>query len=295
MRSSVKKRIFHVIVFFLVSTVIVSAVQLARSHQWRSDDLTVWIFDVGQGDAIFIDGPETQVLIDGGPSGVVLEKLNAVLPFWDRKIDVMINTHPHADHLVGLVHALEFYLFNDIYTAEQPYRSEVYGRFDTRTQEELLLAGDTIDLGEGAYLEVLWPNGSLSNQFLDDPNDGSIVLALYYGETSVLLTGDIGIEQELAMIENPPPFQGGAGGGYQFDILKIGHHGSITSSHPDFLELISPDYSIISSGENSYGHPSPIVLDRLEAIGSTTLRTDVDGDIRIWSDGGEPRVSIFSL
>lgn len=310
MRSSVKQRLFHIFVFFVVSTVIVSAVQLVRSHQWQSDDLTVWVFDVGQGDAIFIDGPDRQVLIDGGPSGVVLEKLNAALPFWDRHIDMIINTHPHADHVTGLLHTLDYYFVDEFYTGGQEYGTEVFARFQARTSEQILIAGDRIDLGGGAYLDVLWPETSLDGERLSDPNAGSIVLALYYGETSMLLTGDIGIEEELALIPLldeallPPGadatdlnlvLPSEAERSPAFDILKVGHQGSLTSTHPDFLDVIQPTYSVISVGENSYGHPSPIVLERLEDAGSTVLRTDANGDVRIWSNGGEPEVAVFGL
>ena len=302
MSFNMRKHLLHGMIFFLLSIIVVSAWQLSRAHQWRQDDLTIWVFDVGQGDAIFIDGPEVQVLIDGGPSGVILEKLTAVLPFWDQKIDILVNTHPHADHVTGLVYVMDRYFIDDIYVSGQEYGTEIFGRFEQRAEEKLLLAGDRIDLGGGAYLEVLWPESYLKGQRLDDPNMGSIVLALYYGEMSMLLTGDIGIEEELQLVcGDSPPSQGGARGGcrgevaVEFDILKVGHQGSLTSTHPAFLEVIQPSYSIISVGENSYGHPSPIVLDRLEAIGSTILRTDINGDIRIWSDGGEPEVTVFDF
>jgi competence protein ComEC len=294
MSSKQKRRFISGAAFFLFSLVAVTVIPLTISGQWRGDALTIWVFDVGQGDAIFIDGPDAQVLVDGGPNGIILEKLNTVLPIWDRHIDAVINTHPHADHVAGLVHVLDQYAVEDVYVTGQEYGVEAYQRFDAKSDEQLLLAEDIIDLGNGAYLETLFPAASLDGERLSDPNAGSIVLVLHYGETSMLLTGDIGIEEELQLI--PLLTKEGLGEvAVGVDVLKVGHHGSITSSHPDFLELLSPTYSIISLGENSYGHPSDIVLDRLHDIGSITLRTDIDGDIRIWSDGGEPEVSIFSF
>ena len=280
-----RKRLISGAIFFVVSVIAVTVIPLTISRQWQSDALTVWVFDVGQGDAIFIDGPDMQVLVDGGPNGVILEKLNTVLPIWDGHIDAVINTHPHTDHVAGLVHVLEQYEVDGVYVAGQEYGVEAYQRFDARSDEQLLLAGDVINLGNGAYLETLFPARSLEGEYLSDPNAGSIVLLLHYGETSMLLMGDIGIEEELELIEVLEPV----------DILKIGHHGSITSSHPDFLEMVSPMYSIISLGKNSYGHPSNIVLNRLRSVDSAVLRTDTDGTIRIWSNGGEPEVSIFSF
>jgi len=256
------------------------------------DRIVVWIFDVGQGDTIFIDAPDRQILIDGGPDGVVIEKLTAVMPFWDREIDLVIDTHPHADHIMGLVHVLDRYQVEEVWTSGLSYETPVHTAFKERTGEALdARAGEVIDLGQGATLTILWPTSQIDDAWLDDPNAGSVVTLLEYGDASILLTGDIGFEEEEALVV-------GAYGHTRLrhvDVLKVGHHGSPTSTSRAFLETITPDFAVISSGENTYGHPSPVVLDRLRAIGAAIFRTDTSGDIRIVSDGAEPSIRAFDL
>ena len=134
-------------------------------------------------------------------------------------------------------------------------------------------------------LKVMWPLASLEGERIEDPNAGSIVTLLTYGDSTVLLTGDIGVEEELHLIPNMP----------QIDVLKVGHQGSQTSSAERFLRAIKPSYAVISVGENNYGHPHESVVNRLEDIGAFILRTDLNGDVRIVSDGGEPEVATFDL
>lgn len=261
---------------------VVAAMVLLR---YTSSPLTVWVFDVGQGDAIFIDGPEKQVLIDGGPGDAVLEKLGAVLLPWDRTLDVVILTHPHADHVFGLNTVLERYAVGEVFSTLAPYDEPPAVAFAQQSATPIV-QGDVIDLGDGAQLAVLWPAISLAGRVSEDPNDGSVVLRLTYGETTMLLTGDAGVAEEER-------FAAAAG---NVDVLKVGHHGSDTSTGAWLLNIVDPEYAVVSVGEgNSYGHPSPIVLERLANVGATVLRTDVDGDVQISSDGGEPKVRVFGL
>ncbi|MDP2631539.1 MAG: MBL fold metallo-hydrolase [Candidatus Uhrbacteria bacterium] len=298
--QTIKKSYKEIVTLALLFAITLFAHALVAGTWLASDELAVWVFDIDQGDAIFIDAPNAQILIDGGPNGDVVQKLSAVMPFWDRSIDVVVSTHPHADHVTGLIDVLERYDVGEVWSTGQDYETEVYSYFQSFDLPpfqggieggsgeglfRLVSAGYQIDLGNGATLRVAWPESSLNHQFFEDPNDGSIVLMLEYGETSILLTGDIGIAQEQAILDSMQ----------DIDVLKVGHHGSIMSSEADFLEVIDPEYSIISVGENDYGHPSPIILDRFRSIGSQVLRTDLDGDVRVLSNGGEPDISTWHL
>jgi len=272
------------LIFFVAITTLLQ--QNLSGKALADDRLVVWIFDVGQGDAIFIDALDGQVLIDGGPSAEILEKLSAVMPFWDRSIDLVVNTHPHADHVTGLNYVLERYEVEEVWVSGQEYGTEAFAYFEKLTPNaDTVFQGETYDLGEGAKLTVLWPKTSLNNMLLDDVNDGSITLLLTYGETTILLPADLGIEQEAEILDQLP----------HIDVLKVGHQGSMTSSGLDFLKVTTPDVAVIPVGENDYGHPSSIIVERLRSIGAAVLRTDLDGDVRIVSDGHEPEIRIFDL
>jgi competence protein ComEC len=248
--------------------------------------LAVWIFDVGQGDAIFIDAPNKQVLIDGGPNDAILEKLASVLPPWDRSLDLVIATHPHADHVLGLDAVLERYSVGQIVDDGLAYDSAAALGFEKLGGATATVAsrGLTWDLGEGAKLEVIWPDTITAGTFTDDVNDGSIVVLLTYGDTTILLTGDAVVAQEDKFAATLP----------HIDILKVGHHGSDTSSGPNLINAITPDYALIPVGaDNSYGHPSKIILNRLIQAGATIFRTDTHGDLRVLTQGGEPTITNF--
>lgn len=248
--------------------------------------LAVWIFDVGQGDAIFIDSPTKQILIDGGPNDAILEKLASVLPPWDRRLDVVLATHPHADHVLGLDAVLENYQVDEVVDDGLIYNSAASIGFENLGGDAATVAsrGMSWDLGDGGVLQVIWPASPLAGAFTDDANDGSIVVLLTYGATTILLTGDAGLAQEELFSAGLP----------HIDVLKVGHHGSDTSSSPNLLQTITPDYALISVGvNNNYGHPSKIVLDRLQQSGAQVYRTDMDGDLRVLTDGGEPTVTNF--
>jgi competence protein ComEC len=286
---------------------VLSLAYQAWTAEWFSDDLKVWVFDVGQGDVIFIETPDhQQILIDTGNPGVVLAKLGAVMLPWDRYIDAVIVTHPHADHEGGLPEILKRYSVGAI------YKTGVLGTYDLQqtvedlaevkgTPIEYVWAGSSPPLplgeglaapsrssaserrlgGEGIALQILAPGTNLYNKKIDDLNSASIVLLLIYGDTSILLTGDATIEEEPEFLSNLE----------HIDVLKVAHHGSVTSSSREFLEITTPDTAIISVGEgNDYNHPHPAVLERLNSCGIKTWRTDFEGDILITSDGGEPTV-----
>ncbi len=267
--------------FLMVS---IATLLVIFSQPLPQQGVTIWVFDVGQGDAIFIDAPHKQMLIDGGPDEVVLERLAAVMPWWDRSIDIVINTHPHADHLAGLMPVLERYKVAQVLDADQGYGTPEFARYlELAGPQRSSLAGDvTVDLGDGIRLKTLAPMMAFGDNVLEDPNDGSIVFLLEYGETSMLLTGDAGTEEEVEWNVG------------DINILKVGHHGSDTSTSQDFLERTNPEVAIISVGEgNDYGHPSTFVVDRLERAGAVVYRTDQHGSVRVKVVGDEYFIKTF--
>ena len=209
------------------------------------------------------------------------------MPRPDREIDLMINTHPHADHVTGLVEVIEYFGVGEVWVSGQEYGTRIFGEFEevSDSLDRIVAAGEVYDLGGGAVMEVLWPVGSMDGGYLDDPNDGSLVVMLRDGDVDVLLTGDIGVEEEFAILDVV----------YDVDVLKVGHQGSATSSGMEFLEKVMPEVAVITVGKNDYGHPHGGVLDRLDAIGAEILRTDLDGDVRVVSDGASIEVKVFDL
>lgn len=250
----------------------------------RGGVLTVSFLDVGQGDSILIDGPSgIQVLIDGGKGNKVLSTLGAVMPFYDRSIDVVIATHPDQDHIEGLIEVVERYktlvfIQPELLTDKPFHQSLSKAVMDSGVQKLSAIAGQRIALGNGAYLEILFPDQDVS-KWQADTNKASVVAKLVYGKTSFLFNGDspIAIENYLA----------GTRGSYlDVDVLKVGHHGSRTSSGDFFIAVTSPTIAVISSGkDNSYGHPHKEVVDRFVEAETKILSTAEVGTITITSDG----------
>lgn len=247
----------------------------------------IWVFDVGQGDAIFINGRDKQVLIDGGPDDLVLEKLSAALPFWDRSIDLIINTHPHADHVAGLISVVERYLVDETWISPAGYQTSEYLEFlQNAPGQQVPSVGEVFELGGGALLKIIYLPSVATGTYFEDPNDASIILEFIDGETTMLLVGDAGVAQEQKYLIGLP----------HIDILKVGHHGSDTATGRELLEQITPNVGIISVGiNNDYGHPDPLVLDRLLRAGIKVFRTDLDHDVQITTNGHEPKIKLIDL
>ncbi|AKM83750.1 MAG: Metallo-beta-lactamase domain protein [Candidatus Campbellbacteria bacterium GW2011_GWD1_35_49] len=249
----------------------------------QDNTLKVAFFDVGQGDAIFIKSPNgKQVLIDGGSNRAVMRNLGRVMPFYDRSIDIVIMTHPDADHLGGLLPVLKDYDVDLVMESGVETDSEIYLEYKRIVEEKgiksiLARQGQTINLGNDAYLSVLFPVSDTSDF---ETNTASVILKLVYGESSFLFTGDSPqvIEKYLA---------GFFGNELDIDVLKLGHHGSKTSNSELFLGITSPEYVVASvEKDNRYGHPHKEVLDLLEKLNLDLLRTDESGMIVFESDGG---------
>lgn len=246
--------------------------------------LEVIFFDVGQGDAIFIITPKRhQILIDGGPDSTVLEKLAANMFFRDRTIDLLILTHPHSDHLQGLLDVLQGYQVENILWTGVFYDATLYQEWQRAIKEEgakiyIAQSGQKIT-GSGAVFEILYPFESFEEKMVRNLDNTSIVVRLVFGENSFLFTGDASQEVELILLNK---FQEKL----EANVLKVGHHSSKISTAEEFVVGVAPEIAVISAGkDNKYGHPHKEVLDILRKYDINILRTDQDSDIKIISDG----------
>lgn len=250
--------------------------------------LKIVFFDVGEGDGILIDdGYGNQVLIDGGrKENQLLEKLVKELPFNDRKIELVILTHPDQDHFGALLGVLESYkvevfLSTGLKKESRSFKSLLSLLELEKVSQIYSYQGKQVILGNGAVLTILWPKRPLLGKRTRDINNHSLILRLDFGKLSLLFTGDAERKEENELLK--------AGLNLKAVILKVGHHGSKTASSPSFLTAVSPLISIISVGKNNpYGHPHKEVLEGLSQ--TMIFRTDINGDIKILSDGKKMRI-----
>lgn len=273
-----KQKVGFLIFLFLTTIVVWVFVFTQESGKF----LKMEFFDVGQGDAEFIETPQRQqILIDGGPDMSVLEKLGRAMPFYDRYIDLVILTHPETDHLNGLIEVLKRYNVGAVITTgiirdTQEYKEWIGLLEEKRIPIFIAKAGGIIDLGDNINVNIIYPFENLAGKKLSDTNNNSVVSQLVYGNFEALFTGDIEKSAENKLIS--------AGVNLNSDILKIAHHGSKTSTSDVFLRAVNAILAVIEVGkDNSYGHPHREVLERLKNL--NILQTGKDGDIKILSDG----------
>lgn len=248
---------------------------------WQIPDkkFHIYFFDVGQGDSIFIKTPENhQILIDGGPDNSVIEKLSDVVPFFDKSFDLVVLTHPHSDHLNGLIEVLKKYevenvLITGVYSNDSSY-IEFLNRIKNENIKTFIANADEDFLFSNVLLDVIYPNEPLTGvPPPKDLNNSSIAIRVVYGKNSILLTGDLDTSIESYLVSSNLQLSS--------DILKVGHHGSKNSSSPNFIKKVSPKVAVIQCGkDNSFGHPNP---DTLKTLYSTMVeniyRTDLDGTV----------------
>ncbi len=250
-----------------------------HGERWNTSGVHVWVFDVGQGDGIYIDGADRDIMIDGGPTRFgMLEHLALVRFPWERHLDVVIATHPHADHIVGLIDLLKTHSVDEVLDNGMMYpapSAEAFGDVSSSLRRRESEGGVSWSLSSDSTLKILWPRDSTSDLNADNVHARSVVAILQVGEKKMLFTGDAEADIEARLIGNSNL----AGG---IDVLKVGHHGSDTSSSLDFLEMLKPQFAIISVGaDNHYNHPSPFTVGRLEFVDAEIFRTDQRGDILV--------------
>jgi competence protein ComEC len=260
--------------------------------RWPDDPhrLQVTVLDVDQGDAILIETPSGRdVLVDAGPGRAVLRGLGDSLPYHDRSVDLLVLTHPQADHATGALDVFERYDVDRVLTGAALTGSLVErALFDAARREpariDVVAAGASFEFGDGVRIDLLSPVAGESAA-TEASNNDSLVLRVSYGEVSFLLTGDIEAIAEESLLER--------GVDLRATVLKVAHHGSATSSTRAFLDAVAPAVSVVSSGrENAFGHPDAAVMARLDDYGEVyvtaddgAVRFETDG-LRLWMDGG---------
>jgi competence protein ComEC len=280
-----------VIPLVIIATLVWVAAMVAPG----SGKLSVSILDVGQGDSILITSPSGQhILIDGGPSPerVCLE-LGKAIPYWERTLELVVLTHPHDDHVTGLVEVLRRYNVKRVLYPDLDYHAVVYDEWLDLIDEKNIpctsaQVGQVIDLGGGATLELLHPPLEFLEGTESDIDNNGVITRLEMGEVSFLLTADHFEDGERYILRQ--------GVELRSTVLKVGHHGSDTSTCHQFLAAVDPEAAVISVGANNpYGHPSDEVIARLsERLGddrvyftseSGTITFTTDGK-RLWVDAG---------
>lgn len=288
-----------IILFFVISLAIIGVVFVLEAKgilTWRlelgkkpSENVEVVFMDVGQGDAALLKFPSGQtMLVDCGKDASILSALGRNLSWFKRDLDYLVISHPHADHFGGCLDVLARFKVHHIYVNGYNSGGQLLENFNQAVKYEaqgdgaeniILSQPQTIEVGS-TTIRFLYPDHELSrdprvpaSKESLDINDTSVVIKVSHGTQDILLTGDMEKPLERHIIKTNP-------GQLNSEILKVGHHGSDSSSSEEFVEAVKPKFCIVSSGEgNSYGHPHGSTVRRLERMGCQVLRTDQRGDI----------------
>ncbi len=267
--------------FFILVLIFITVFTWREVLRIVPGQLKFYLLDVGQGDAIFIETSSgNQILIDGGPGKAILKELGEIMPFYDRSLDLVILTHPHLDHVGGLVEILKTYEVERFMDSGDVHTLAEYRELKRLINDKDIFyiraqRGLKIVLDRRTELDILAPEKIVGGSNL---HRNMVISGLSFGHNSFLLMGDAERPEEFALLEKDYDIRP--------EVLKVGHHGSRTSSSQLFLEKVFPDYALISVGrKNKYSHPHLEVLERLKALGVQILRTDLDSRIKIESDG----------
>lgn len=242
--------------------------------------------NVGQGDGILIRTSSSQdIILDAGPDSSILSCLWRHTPFWDRDIELMLLSHPHADHMSGMIPIFNNYKVRSFATEGLHNTTPLYKKLTEVIKEEgleskVLFSGDTFTTKDNLRIKILGPTKEFiartaGGLIKESKEDGSLVTLVSIGDFDAVLTGDSPLEELETSID-------GIGG---IEIFQIPHHGSRFNTSEDIIKKINPKLAVISVGKNKYGHPAKEILKILEALEIKTLRTDTYGDIEIVSDG----------
>lgn len=246
----------------------------------ETDYLTVHFIDVDQADCMLLIAGETTVLIDGGNTGTAYDVLSYLRRYGVEELDLMVNTHPHGDHLGGLPTVLEHIPTEQIWCSTVDYDTSLVARFEKTVDKQGLnivypVPGTTY-ASDGLTITVLGPLQDTSSY--TDLNDTSLVLMVQFGQKKFLFTGDMEAYAEKQLVEADIDLDA--------DVLKVGHHGSYSSTSQIFLNEVTPEYGIISCGRNNeYGHPHDAPVNRLNRADVTLFRTDTMGSVVLVTDG----------
>ena len=267
----------------LIVLALLAALAVAAIFQLPDKNLHIYFLDIGQGDSAYVRTMNNfDVLVDGGPDKTVLSELGKVMPFWDRKIDLVILTHPHADHVSGLIDVLKRYKVEEIIITDAVHSTAEYLEFINITKDKNIHTTNVKDINEmivdkDVVLNFYWPKESYKDVEVENLNNTSVVFKLTYGKFSALFTGDIEKDAHQLFLSEALANE---------NILKVPHHGSNNGLSNEMLRIVNPNVAVISVGKNNkFDHPGKTTLDKLEKAGVKTLRTDYNGTIEIISNG----------
>jgi competence protein ComEC len=294
---------------FGLAFIILPGIAVFQYFVFYDGRLNVVFCDVGQGDAVFIRTPDGKnILFDGGPDRSVLSCLSQVMPFWDRKLDLVVLSHPHLDHFMGIYYVLESYSITSFVKERLVNKIAVYDNLvdkitERKISQRIVYKGDRYKIGRDVVMSVESP----SKEFLEMTSTGgeigesgefaSIILRLTYKDFDLLLTGDAQLAGMREAVGRADAFNGvqvfdseviqtRGDRGVGIDVLQVPHHGSGTGLDARIVDILGPKLAVVSVGaKNRYGHPNGRILDLLENAGVRVLRTDKIGNVEIVSDG----------
>ncbi|MEA2006549.1 MAG: ComEC/Rec2 family competence protein [Patescibacteria group bacterium] len=265
--------IYVVVLFFIL----VSSFFATKNNSKAPIEIN--FLNIGQGDATLVQYlGRYQVLVDGGPNGRnLLSEIGKIVPAADKQIEIVVLTHPDKDHLAGLIDLLDSYDVGLFLENGQKAETNIYKELDLKVDEkkiprQTIFEGSRFNIGKNLNFTAFNPDSFVGED--KNRNEQSVVMRMDFGENSFMFMGDAVTETELDMISDEE--------NVDVDWLKVGHHGSKTSTSEIFLQSVTPRYAIISAGKaNRFGHPHEEVLDRLSNVGAEILRTDEGGTITV--------------